>query len=226
MSSSFVFLQLLISSGGNPNSIDPHTGQSAILCAAMDCRASLCAKMIEYLLQSGAEATINTPDMFGYTPLLAACQRRDLAAIPLLLDHGARTNVTLDGGRSPLYLFLNDIFILFKDLPKTINSSYSCLDVDAFNNVLNRLLCVDQGLRLVDAKGRLPMLLMTVKYKDEGLALIKLCRVVPSLQLMSRNVIVRLIQKEILSENNLAKLLPKCLQKFVLQPLVIFAPCS
>lgn len=76
-----------------------------ILSASMDCRAPLRPKFIQCLLGSGAEATINTPDMWGYTPLLAACERRDLDVVVLLLDRGARTDVVVDDGKSPSFCF-------------------------------------------------------------------------------------------------------------------------
>ena len=60
--------------------------------------------MVELLLESGAEPSLELPDEDGWRPLHIACTNNTLSCVPALLAAGADANAKTNDGSSALYL--------------------------------------------------------------------------------------------------------------------------
>ena len=61
-------------------------------------------KIILILIRSGAD--VNTADKRGQTPLMAACQERNIDAVQILLEHGANVNSRSPKGNTALHYLI------------------------------------------------------------------------------------------------------------------------
>ena len=98
-----VRLRTLLESGADPNEVDvdvPHTRPLHAAIVELEYGAPL--RLIEILLESGADINATYPGLGGGTPLLVAMFNEQWDAAKLLLDLGADPNVRGGEGDAPL----------------------------------------------------------------------------------------------------------------------------
>ena len=92
-------LRTLVEAGATMDLSDPAVGKSPLHWACA--RGHLDAA--RFLIERGA--CVNKTDFYSETPIVEAIGRRDLAMVRMILDHGAKLNVTLNYDRDSALLF-------------------------------------------------------------------------------------------------------------------------
>ncbi|KAL2810045.1 ankyrin repeat-containing domain protein [Aspergillus granulosus] len=93
---------LLIKHGANPRVVSDYDKMTALHWAAL----GGCAKITRFLLCHGADVDISARDDEGRTPLHYAASYGHVAAIRILVEHGADINAQDEEGNTPLHLMM------------------------------------------------------------------------------------------------------------------------
>jgi ankyrin repeat protein len=98
------FVRLLVEHGASVRAKGTTFSRSVLLIMAAHADASV----LQYILEQGAQADINTKDTEGTTPLAEAAMNGNAGAVKLLLERGANPNIAGSDGGTPLHYVAHD----------------------------------------------------------------------------------------------------------------------